>query len=278
MRKRSRPDAGALIGIPLAIAVVVVGQLLEGGRLNTLLQPTAALVVFGGTLSALFVSFPVRTLRDSLQATKRVLGPGPEPTSDLVEWFTDYASRVRRRGVFSLESEIEATRDPFLRQALQLAVDGLSSDEVKDALEQASDALEERDEECADVLESAAGYAPTLGILGAVLGLIHVMENLAEPAKLGAGIAIAFVATVYGVGSANLIFLPLATRLRGLARENAARREVIIEGTLSLQRGLHPRLVETQLSRSLAQSAAPPPAGWMQTFVDTWFLLTRSQR
>jgi chemotaxis protein MotA len=259
MSRAGRADTGPLVGIPLAIGVVVLGQVLEGGSVFSLLQPTAALVVFGGTLAALLLSFPVPILRRAFADVRRVFAAPLSSTDSLVALFTDHAARVRRAGIMSLESLTDSVEDPFLRQALEHAVDGLPSAEVRQALEQRSRALEDSDEESAEVLEAAAGYAPTLGILGAVLGLIHVMENLAAPGRIGAGIAVAFVATIYGVGVANLVFLPLATRIRVLGRAAAARRALTIEGTISLQQGIHPRLVATQLSRSTVPWPPPTP-------------------
>jgi chemotaxis protein MotA len=254
---RPRTDAGPLIGIPLAIGVIVLAQVLEGGSMFTLLQPTAALVVFGGTLAALVLSFPFPTLRRALHDVWQVFTPPPSSVDALVASFTAYATRVRRGGIMSLEPVLESVEDPFVRQALEHAVDGLPAVEVRRVLEQRSHALEDADEEGAEVLEAAAGYAPTLGILGAVLGLIHVMENLAAPGRIGAGIAVAFVATIYGVGVANLVFLPLATRMRAIGRAGALHRALAIEGTTALQRGLHPRLMATHLSRS---ASSPPPS------------------
>jgi chemotaxis protein MotA len=262
MSRRHRVDPGPLIGIPLAVAVLVLAQLLEGGSLSTLLQPTAALVVFGGTAAALLLSFPLATLRRSLSDVRQVFAPAPSSVDALVALFTGYAVRVRRSGIMSLDTTTDSVADPFLRQALEHAVDGLPSDDLRRALEQRSQAAEDRDEESAEVLEAAAGYAPTLGIVGAVLGLIHVMENLAAPGRIGSGIAVAFVATIYGVGVANLVFLPLATRLRAVARAAAVHRALTIEGTISLQRGLHPRLVATQLSRSALSSPAAESSEW----------------
>jgi len=213
----------------------------------TLLQPTAALIVFGGTGFALLVSFPIATLRRSLSAVWRAFSPTPLRARALVSRFAQYAARTRRRGVMALEPEIATETDPFLARALLLAVDGLPQESLRQALDIDSRAREEADLDCAEVLEAAAGYAPTLGILGAVLGLIHVMEHFAAPASIGSGIAVAFVATVYGVGAANLLLLPLATRLRGRARDAVLARDVIIEGTLTLQQGLHPRMVEARL-------------------------------
>jgi chemotaxis protein MotA len=264
MSRRTRADVGPLIGIPLAIGVVVLAQFMEGGHLRTLLQPTAALVVFGGTLAALILSFPMATLRRAMRDLRGVFSPPRSSTVALVAWFTEQAVRVRRSGIMSLESSIGGVDDPFLSQALELAVDGLPVDDVRLVLEQRSRAIEDRDEESAEVLEAAGGYSPTLGILGAVLGLVQVMENLAAPGKIGAGIAVAFVATIYGVAAANLMFLPLAARLRGLARTAAVTRALIVEGTISLQRGLHPRLLATHLSPTPLPlpSPSPVPGGW----------------
>jgi chemotaxis protein MotA len=214
---------------------------------GTLLQPAAALVVFGGTLLALVISFPLATLRRSVVAVARAFSPAPLRARALVSRFAQYAVRTRRRGVMVLEPDIAGEPDAFLARALTLAVDGVPQDGLRQALEIDSRAREDADLDCAEVLEAAAGYAPTLGILGAVLGLIHVMEHFAAPASIGSGIAVAFVATVYGVGSANLLLLPLATRLRGRARDAVLARDVIIEGTLTLQQGLHPRMVEARL-------------------------------
>jgi chemotaxis protein MotA len=213
----------------------------------TLLQPTAALVVFGGTALALAISFPLATLRRASLAVRDVFQPVSLRARDLVSRFGQYAVRARRRGVIALEPEIATEPDSFLARALTLAVDGVAQDMVRQVLDIDNRAREDADMECADVLEAAAGYAPTLGILGAVLGLIQVMEHFAAPASIGSGIAVAFVATVYGVGAANIVLLPLATRLRTRAREAALAREMIIEGTLTLMQGLHPRMVEAHL-------------------------------
>ena len=213
----------------------------------TLLQPTAALVVFGGTTVALLVSFPIATLRRTLIAMRGAFAPSPLRARTLVARFSQYAIRTRRRGVMVLESEIAVEKEPLFARALTLAVDGVAQTGLRQALEIDSRAREDADLECADVLEAAAGYAPTLGILGAVLGLIHVMEHFEAPAAIGSGIAVAFVATVYGVASANLVLLPLATRLRGRATDAALAREVVIEGVLTLQQGMHPRQVEAHL-------------------------------
>ena len=241
-------DRASLVGAPLALGVVLIAQLIGGGRLQSLVQPEAAVVVFGGTVAALLISYPWATLRAALTATAGAFAMAPLSRSKLVQQFTDFSLRVRRNGVLVLEPEIAATADPFLARALTLMVDGFAAAEVKHSREVDSGTREDADEESAQVFEAAAGYAPTLGILGAVLGLIHVMENLTSPAKLGPGIAVAFVATIYGVGVANLVFLPLATKLRSAARAAVLTREIIIEGVGAIQRNMNPRLVQEHLA------------------------------
>jgi chemotaxis protein MotA len=232
----------------MAILVLLGAHALDGGRVRTLLQPTAAVVVFGGTVAAMLLSFPYETLRRALRATSAAFASKAQPPKALVAKFTDYALRVRRRNVLALESEIASTDDRFLARALAMVVDGMPAAEVRATLDLDSRAREEADEVSVHVLETAAGYTPTLGILGAVLGLIHVMENLSAPATLGQGIAVAFVATVYGVGTANLVLLPLATKLRQRARAAILTRDLIIEGIGALQRSIAPKLMEQHLS------------------------------
>lgn len=242
-----RFDVSGTLGLALAIAAVLVAQRLEGGQIRSLLQPTAAIIVFGGTLAALLVSFPTATLRRTISAVRATFLMPPPTVRTLVTELADLALQSKKRGLMSLENAAAATRDRFLGRALALAIDGVPPDVVRRTMDTESHALEEFDDEVAHVLESAAGYAPTLGILGAVIGLIHVMENIAAPSRLGAGIAVAFVATVYGVGSANLLFLPLAGRIRHHTRLAALRRDLTIEGIVSMQQGVHPRQLEEQL-------------------------------
>jgi chemotaxis protein MotA len=244
----ARRDTISLLSLLLVAAVIILAQLNEGGRLRALLQPTAALVVLGGTAAALLLSFPVPLLRRTWAALRMVFRVMPESERALVARFERYAVMARRRGVAALENDFTAETDPFLKRALGLLVDGVTPAAMKEALSAFTRAREDADEECALVIETAAGYAPTLGILGAVLGLIRVMENLATPAGVGAGIAVAFVATVYGVGAANLLLLPLAARLRSQARNAAVGRELIIEGVCAVQQRLHPRVVESHLA------------------------------
>lgn len=250
MNKRRRPklDLSTIAALGLIAFVVFAAQTFEGGRLQALLQPTAALVVLGGTAAALMLSFPFPVLARTWRAVRTVIRITPEPERTLVTKFEQYAVRVLRKGVLAIEPEIAVAQDPFLKRALGMVADGVAADGLRESLTTFSHAQEDGDEECALVLETAAGYAPTLGILGAVLGLIRVMENLGSPATVGSGIAVAFVATVYGVGVANLLLLPLASRLRSVSRTAALTRELIIEGSVILQGRVHPRLVDAYLS------------------------------
>jgi chemotaxis protein MotA len=245
--RRSRPRYAAIAGLVAALGVVVLAQKLEGAPVRALWQPTAALVVFGGTLAAVCISYPLALMRRTVGAVWQAFVTRPEPAESLLAQVLRYAHAARRRGVIALEAELDRVDDPFLRAALVLTIDGTNTKNARQILEIESDARREHDEAPAEVLETAAGYSPTLGILGAVLGLIHVMSSIGEPSKLGSGIAVAFVATVYGLVAANLVLLPLATRMRASARQRAIDREIVIEAMVSVQEGLHPRLIEQKL-------------------------------
>jgi len=246
-RPASRLEYATLIGVPAAIAIILVAQVLEGAPTRALWQPTAALVVFGGTFAAILVSYPAALVWRTVLAVKDAFVSRAEPVDAVLAGIINYSQVSRRKGLIALETEIDRAADPFLKIALGLAVDGTNAKVARQILEVESDARREYAEGPADVLETAAGYTPTLGILGAVLGLIHVMQSLSDPSKLGSGIAVAFVATVYGVATANLLLLPLATKLRGGARRAALTRELIIEGITSVQEGLNPRVIEQKL-------------------------------
>jgi chemotaxis protein MotA len=242
-----RFDLGAVIGLPLAIGVVLLAHMIEGGSARSLWQPAAAMIVFGGTIGAVLVSYPFAIVKRTVLSVWQTFGLRAESPERIVSQLIEYAHRARRKGTVTLENDVDRIPEPFLRNALMLAVDGAPAETVRQVLDVDHGAQREAAEAAAEVLETASGYTPTLGILGAVLGLIHVMESLSEPSKLGPGIAVAFVATVYGVATANLVLLPLATKLRGQARREALRREIIIEGIVALQQGLNPRLIEQKL-------------------------------
>ncbi len=247
VKGKRRFDMTAVMGLPIGIGLVLFGQLLEGGRLGSILQLTAAIIVFGGTFGAVLVSFSLRDVKAAIRSLRSVFIDDEPPMDDTINAIARFAIKARRDGIMSLEDEVERLDDPFLRRGLGLAVDGTSPTTLRAMLEGESDSRDQIEELPARVYESAGGYAPTLGILGAVLGLIHVMENLTDPNKLGAGIAVAFVATVYGVGSANLIFLPIAAKLRLKAAVRAKRRQLVSEGILAIQEGQNPRLIEHKL-------------------------------
>lgn len=245
---RSRIDYGSLAGAPMAIGLILAGQAIEGGSVRSLLQVAAALVVFGGTAGAVLLSFGSADVIKAVRSVRFAYADTLEPASLVIARVLGYANRARRTGILSLESELEAEPDPFLRRALRMAVDGSSQSQIRHALELEMELLADREDVPARVFESAGGYAPTIGILGAVIGLIQVMGNLTDPAKLGAGVAVAFVATIYGVGSANLILLPLASKLRQRAEASTRRREMLIDAALAVQEGLNPRLLEQRFS------------------------------
>jgi chemotaxis protein MotA len=250
--RRGRIDVTSVAGVPIGLGFILLGQLLEGGSLRSILQVTAAVIVFGGTLGAVLVSFSLDDVRRAVRSLRTVFVDREAPMEDTIATITRFAVKARRDGIMSLEDEVERLQDPFLRRGLGLAVDGTSPGTLRTMLELESASREDLEEVPARVFESAGGYAPTVGIIGAVLGLIHVMENLTDPNKLGAGIAVAFVATVYGVGSANLIFLPIAAKLRARATVHARRRQLVCEGILAIQEGQNPRLIEHKLRGLLA--------------------------
>lgn len=255
-RKAPRIDFTSVAGIPLSLGLILIGQTLEGGSILSLVQLTAGLIVFGGTAGALLVSFTYAEVRLALEAWRIVFLWQGAPHEKTIDTVIQYAVKARKEGILSLENDLPNITDPFLRKALGHVVDGTDPILLREMLEGENASREEFDEIPAKVWESAGGYAPTLGILGAVLGLIHIMQNLTDPSKLGPGIAMAFVATVYGVGSANLVFLPMATKLKRKARHGWLRRMLMIEGAVAIQDGTNYHLIADKL-RSLASQATP---------------------
>jgi chemotaxis protein MotA len=240
-------DLASVGGVVLALSMILLGQALEGGHVGSILQATAALIVFGGTIGATAVAFPTRDFVRGVKMASMVFLEKKSDLGGLAREIVELAGMARRDGVLALEGRLADIREPFLRKALGYVVDGVDPNVTRDSLEAAMESEFQEGNVGAKVWEAAGGYAPTIGILGAVLGLIHVMENLSDPSKLGGGIAVAFVATVYGVGSANILFLPMASKLKrkvGLARE---RRVLITEGVLAIQEGLNPRVLEEKL-------------------------------
>ena len=240
-------DKASFGGLLLALGGITAGLLLEGGSLGQILQPTAAMIVFGGTIGAVMLQFPLEVVLAAFGRLAQVFFQrGKEPLA-LIRDLVGYAQKARKEGIVSLDSEMANITDPFLKKSLMLAVDGTEPQELRKMMELELDNQAERDEKIPQTFESAGGFAPTVGIIGAVLGLIQVMQRLDNIEEVGRGIAVAFVATIYGVGSANLLFLPSAGKLKIRIREEQVLREMTLEGVISILEGMNPRMLETKL-------------------------------
>jgi chemotaxis protein MotA len=240
-------DKISVVGLLLGLSAILFGQVLEGGHVSSLIQPTAFLIVIGGTLGAVMLQSPVRVFINGLKMVKWVFFPPVIDPDLVIEQITQWSHVARKEGLLALEAQIVNIDDPFMRKGLQLLVDGAEPDRLRDVLEVEIGAYEEQMKLAAKIWESAGGYSPTIGILGAVMGLIHVMENLTDPSKLGAGIAVAFVATIYGVGAANLIFLPVAKKLFANISRLVAMREMFLDGLVGIANGDNPRIIESRM-------------------------------
>jgi len=241
-------DKASIGGVFLAIAGIVAGLRIEGGNLGQILQPTAALIVFGGTMGAVLLQFPLTTVGAAFQNLAHIFAAPRQHNDQLIRQLVAFANKARRQGVVSLDADLRTIDDPFLKQSLMLAVDGTEPAELRQIMRVSLDSTTEGEERLPAVFESAGGFAPTIGILGAVLGLIQVMQHLDNIAEVGRGIAVAFVATIYGVGIANLFFLPFAGKMRLRVRDDHQRREMMLEGVISILEGINPRMLEIKLS------------------------------
>jgi len=240
-------DYISIAGLLFGIGAIVGGQVLEGGHVSSLVQPTAFLIVVGGTLGAVLLQSPISVFASAIRmAFWIILPPILEPEA-LIKQVTTWSHIARKEGLLSLEAQVGPLKDPFTRKGLQLLVDGAEPDRLRQILEVEITTYESQMKLAAKVWESAGGYSPTIGILGAVMGLIHVMENLTDPSKLGAGIAVAFVATIYGVGLANLVFLPVAKKLLMNIARLIALREMLVDGLVGIANGDNPRNIESRL-------------------------------
>ena len=240
-------DKSTFVGILLALGGIGAGLFLEGGKIAQVLQPTAAMIVFGGTLGAVMVQFPMPLVTEAFKRVVHVFFDKAEDPQKLVNELVVYAQRARREGIISLDSKLSEINDPFLKKALMLAVDGTDPQELRKMMELDLDNQMDHSDKVAQVFEAAGGFAPTIGIIGAVLGLIQVMQHLQNIDEVGKGIAVAFVATIYGVGSANLLFLPSAGKLKIKSREELMWREMTLEGVISILEGMNPRMIETKM-------------------------------
>jgi chemotaxis protein MotA len=247
-------DKATFGGLLLAVGGIVLGLLLEGGNLGQVLQPTAAMIVFGGTLGAILIQYPLPVVVSAFRRLAHIfLEPGGNARAT-VELLVNYANQARREGIISLDKELPNIHEPFLRRALTLAVDGTDSQELRKIMELELDNQAEQEEKIPQLFESAGGFSPTIGIIGAVLGLIQVMQHLDKIEEVGRGIAVAFVATIYGVGAANLFLLPSAGKLKIRIRDEQVIREMTLEGVISILEGMNPRMLETKLLGFLTQA------------------------
>lgn len=240
-------DMLSLVGVVMAFVAIIGGNYLEGGHINALVNGPAALIVFGGTFGAALLQTPVSHFKRAMQIVSWVMFPPQVNMLDAINRVIGWSMTARKDGLLGLESVAEAEMDLYAQKGLQLLVDGMESEGIRSILEVDLYTQEDRDLQAAKFYECMGGYAPTIGIIGAVMGLIHVMGNLADPSQLGSGIAVAFVATIYGIGSANLLFLPTASKLKVSVMRQSRYRELLLEGILSIAEGENPRSIELKL-------------------------------
>ncbi|MBS1159906.1 MAG: MotA/TolQ/ExbB proton channel [Proteobacteria bacterium] len=240
-------DKISLAGLAIGLIAIIGGQILEGGHIGSLVQPTALLIVCGGTLGAVLLQSPFHIFKRGVQMAKWVWVPPVVEQKRQIDQILIWSQLSRREGLLALENYIPQIKDAFTRKGLQLLVDGADPERIRELLEVEITTFEDEWKQSAKIWESAGGYSPTIGILGAVMGLIHVMENLSDPTKLGSGIAVAFVATIYGVGLANLIYLPIAGKLKYYISRMVASREMLVDGLVGIAVGDNPRIIESRL-------------------------------
>lgn len=240
-------DRGSIIGLLIGFLAIIVGQILEGGHVGSLAQPTAMLIVVGGTLGAVMLQSPYATFVRGMRMIKWIVYPPVINPLHVIQQVTGWSQVSRREGLLALDAVVSELKDDFVRKGLQLLVDGAEPERLREVMDVEISTFEQEMKLAARIWEAAGGYSPTIGILGAVLGLIHVMENLSDPSKLGAGIAVAFVATIYGVGLANLVFLPVASRLKAHINRLVVQREMIVAGLVGIANGDNPRIIESRL-------------------------------
>jgi chemotaxis protein MotA len=254
-----RPDFSTLGGIGIALAGIIGGLILEKGSVQDIAQGTAAMIVLGGTLGAVMVTTPLPVMVRAFKSLGGVFFERSDSAAETIEELIQYATKARKNGIVCLETDAARIADPFLRKALNLAVDGTDLQELRKMMEVDIVAAEQAAEAEAKVWEAAGGYSPTIGIIGAVLGLIQVMKHLDDINRVGHGIAVAFVATVYGVGAANIFFLPSANKLRARLRQATALRDMTLEGVVGIVEGLNPTLIRLKLEGYSQETGRPKP-------------------
>ena len=244
-------DKLTLLGLVVGLTGIMTGQMLEGGGLAIMFQGAAFLIVFGGTLGAVMVQCPTKVFVMAIRMGRWAFVTPALPSQELAKQLTEWSALARREGILALEARASAIDDPFLKKGLQLLVDGNSAEKIREVLDVDTHSWEQLRWQSARVWEAAAGYSPTIGIIGAILGLMQVMQNLSEPSKLGGGIAVAFVATIYGVAFANLLFLPIANKLKSIIMQQTDMREMVVDGLVGIANGDNPRLIEIRLQSHL---------------------------
>jgi len=264
----TKPDLATIGGLLLAVGGIAGGLIMDGGKVQDVAQVSAAIIVLGGTIGAVMITTPLSVLIRAGKQLGNVFFSKTESVSDKVDEIIEFATQARKNGIVSLESRAASIQDPFLKKALDLAVDGIEPAKIRDIMELEIALFEENAEAESKVYEAAGGYAPTIGIIGAVLGLIQVMKNLANIDEVGRGIAVAFVATVYGVASANIFFLPTASKLKARAHDLVRTRELMLEGILGIAEGINQKLIKIKLEAYLEKNPpskkakkSPEPAG-----------------
>jgi chemotaxis protein MotA len=241
-------DRLSVIGAVMALGALLLGSVLKGAGLSALWSPAAFVIVFCGTVAAVLLQTPGSVFKRALKIVRWVFRPPTQDRSALITRLVGWSTVARKQGLLGLEAEVATLEDPFLKKGLQMVVDGVEPESIRQMLEIEMHGQSSRDLAAAKVFEGAGIYSPTLGIIGAVLGLIAVMKNLADPSKLGHGIAAAFTATIYGIGLANLALLPMASKLKGLVNSQTEEREMIVEGLIAIAQGENPRNIEARLN------------------------------
>ncbi|MBX2859705.1 MAG: flagellar motor protein [Vampirovibrio sp.] len=249
-------DLASVIGLTLGLLAVIGGALLEGLALSAITQPTAFIIVVGGTTGACLLAFPPNDCIRGTLALKGVFLPDMENSREVLDQLVAFALKARKEGILALQNDIQDVKSPFMKKGLELMTDGTDPHLLRELLETELGIFEEEQTQSGKLWESFGGFAPTVGIIGAVLGLIHVMENLNDPSKLGGGIAVAFVATVYGVGAANLLAIPIGSKIKFYGKQMVQQREMMIEGILSIQAGESPSFIGEKLKVFLGSAGA----------------------
>src|SRR6266436_29056 len=256
-----RLDFATVAGLVIGIGGIVGGLILEGGSVREIAAPTALLIVLGGTLGAVLITTPLGVLRGGMRSLASVFFEKSHDPESMIEKLVDYSTKARKNGIVALEQVANQAPDPFLRKALNLAVDGTDLQELRNMMELEIAVEEHHSEAEAKIFESAGGYAPTIGIIGAVLGLIQVMKDLADIEKVGHGIATAFVATIYGVAFANLFFLPVAGKIKARSSQRTQMRELMLEGVIGIVEGMNPKLIRSKLGAYTRRNESKARAG-----------------